>query len=247
MSLFDNINLNTAEAAKETEQDTSGYKILDTDIYDAVIKVAYFQPSKSGALGMHCIFNIPTEGFEYKQSFYITKRDGSTTYTDRNGVERPIPGFSHANHLCYLTTGKTLSESKADLSKVFVSIYNSDQGKEVPTEVEALPVMVGKKVKLGIQKVVENKAVQQGNKWVDTNEPRTKNDVDRIFDEDGLSFAEKKGGESTGLLDNWKKRNAGKEKNRFNPNKGISVPSTAPQSSSQPSQSPSVASTLFDD
>jgi len=243
MSLLDDVNLNEAEQAKDTSDSlpSSPVRTVESDVYPMTVKLAYLGKSASGALAMHCHFESDT-GFEFKESFWIASGDAKgnkTTYT-RDGVEYPLPGFTHADHLCRIATGTSLKTSNRE--EKLVNIYDRDQQKEVPTKAEVFVDLLGKKVQLGIQKVQENKRTQVNGNWVMSNQPRVYNQVDRIFSEEGKTAQEVLAGEDANLKEKWLERNKGQMRDKYDPNKGVDPEAQAPTSPSQPADT----SSLFD-
>lgn len=170
LSYQDNIN---------DDKDTlgGGFTILESGIYDATVKYAYLSQARSGAGAVNFEFDV--DGKTIKETMYVTNRDGKNYY-ERNGQRNYLPSFVNADAISLFTTGKALFEQKEE-TKV-INLYNFDVKKEVPTEVPMLTAMIGKTVKLGIlkEKVFKQAKDNSGN-YVDTNETREQNSINKVF------------------------------------------------------------------
>lgn len=163
----------------ETESDVlGGYKVFDSDVYEATIKYAYLQKSRHGSLGLHTAFDI--NGTEFRESLYITTRNGDNYYTTQDGTKHYLPSFNHADALALFTCHKPLSELDTE-SKV-IKLYDYEQKKEVPTEVPMITEMLNKPVKLGIIKERKFKQVKNNDgNYVDGDEVQEINTINKVF------------------------------------------------------------------
>lgn len=168
--------------ADETDSVGGKFNIFPSSIYEAEIKMAYIQNAAgadSQAMGINCTFDI--NGQEYKETFWVTGKNGKNYYVDKNsGDKKYLGGFITADALCLLGVGKSLSD--LDTETKMVRIYNADAKAEVPTKVECLTDLLGATVKLGIQQqTVFKQAKDSAGKWQDTDETRDENVVDKVF------------------------------------------------------------------
>ena len=215
----------------EGEQDRlGGANIMDSDVYNMVVDMAYLDVSKAGAKCVH--FTFKGEGnIGFRQTIYFTNRAGQPFY-ERDGAKHYLPGFNQINAIALLTAGKPLTELATE--EKMVMVYDYDAGEEVPVQKEVLMEVLGGKLKLGVHKTMENKNKLVGNKYVPTNEMRTFNEVDKVFRQsDGQTITEIKAkADSADFLPKWEDKWKGVDKNKFIPVEG--APAGGGQTASQP-------------
>lgn len=175
-----NIFANAASELAGTEKETDvlgGRSPLPTDIYEGTLDVVYLSTSKGGANAFNLVVDV--KGKKIRETVYVSNKQGGFTYT-KDGKKFPLPGYSLMNALCKLTVGKEIP--KLTFEKKLVKIYNFEQKKEVPTEVDVAVELVGQAVKLGIEVHRENKRAQdQAGNYVPTAEVREFNTITRVF------------------------------------------------------------------
>jgi hypothetical protein len=213
-------------AGSEKEKDVLGGRSpLPTDVYDAKLEVVYLTKSTGGATA----FNLVAEagGKKIRETIWVTNKQGGVTYS-KDGKKYPLPGYSLVNALCKLTVGKEIPN--LTFEKRLVKIYNFEQKKEIPTEVDVAVELVGENVKLGISLVRENKQVKdQAGNYVDTPEIREINEIQRVFHpKSGQTAAEYDAQGPAEFMNLWV--NEFKGKVRDNTNKNI-TPAAAPAAS----------------
>jgi hypothetical protein len=162
----------------EKEKDVlGGRSLLPTGLYEGTLDVAYITKSQGGATAFNLIVDIG--GKKVRDTIYVTNKAGGVTYS-KDGKKFPLPGYSLINALAKLTAGKEIPQ--LDFEKKLVKIWNFDQKKEVPTEVEVAMELVGQPVKIGIEFHRENKnAKDQAGNYVPTAEIREFNTITRVF------------------------------------------------------------------
>lgn len=204
MSIFANMTTNGLEEQKDS---LGGYSPLETDIYAATIKALYVQTAKSGAMSLNLIADI--NGKEYRETVYITTKDGVNYYTNKAGKKAPLPGFIIMNDLCLCTVGRELSELETE-TKV-IKLYNREAKTEMATEVPMVVDLIGTKVALGIYKEKVNKQVLEGTSYVDTEETREQNVINKVFHlETHKTVNEAKNNLEAEFWDKWLAKNQGK-------------------------------------
>ena len=73
---------------------------------------------------------------------------------------------------------------------------------------DVLTEMVGQEILVGMKFLRANKRANQNGSWVDTNEAREYNEIDKVFYPDGFTVTEKAGeAEEATFLKKWKKAN----------------------------------------
>lgn len=172
-------NLNYDEnITKETDSVGGNFRVFDSKIYDAVIKMAYIQTAPSGAVGINCTFAV--DGSEFKETYWVTGRNGQNYYVDKNsGDKKYLGGFIQADAICCLAAKCPLSAAETETK--MVRLYNKDAGADVPTKVDALIDLIDKPIKLGIVKqlVFKQKKTEKG--YVDTEETKEESVTDKVF------------------------------------------------------------------
>lgn len=205
MGLFD--KLGTEGLEKTEDRVGGGFSVLDTDIYKGKLKAAYAGKSSGGAMSITLLFN-PEGQREYRETVYITKKTGENFYV-KDGKKYPMPGFSLIDDLCLILTEEPLSAQETE-EKV-VNVYNPDEKKELPTSVQMLTGLLDKEISFAIQKVLENKSVQQGNDYVDTAETREINNIVKaIHTASGMTILEAREGKEEPVYGpKWLEKNKG--------------------------------------
>lgn len=183
------LNKLTTEEGIGEERDTlgGGSYIWESDVYPVTVAMAYLSESQSGATAVNLVFK--GKSGELRNQQYVTSNaanGGRNYYEDKKtGEKHYLPGFNIANAICLLAVGKELTQMTTSLRHV--PVYNSVAKAEVPTEVEVLTELLGKKLVIGVLKTRENKRAQDSTgTWVATSEEKTFNEVDKIFDADKL-------------------------------------------------------------
>ena len=204
MSLFKNLAVDLTIQADKDVLGGSKFGAWESGVYDTVIELAYVDESKGGAMNINFVFKT-AEGKELRQHIYVTsgKEKGQTNYyTDKDGNKKYLPGFTQANDLCLLSAGEALSDIETETKTI--SLYSSEQKKEVPTKKEVLVDLIGKEVTLGVVKVIEDKYNKPG-------ETRTINDISKVFrTSDHLTANEIRSEETEATFyAAWKEKNTG--------------------------------------
>lgn len=180
MGLFDNLTTEGLEESKDIAGG-GGYQPLSSDIYSAVIKLAYSSKSRSSE-ARSVTFHADINGNEYRETIWITTGKGVNYYVSKeDGKTRiPLPGFAIIEELCLLATKEPLSAQTTE-EKV-VKLYNFDEKKEMPTTVPVLTSLIGKEINLGIlREIVDKVARDDAGNYVPTGETRTQNVTSKVF------------------------------------------------------------------
>jgi hypothetical protein len=199
----------STEGVEKAEDRVGGYSPLTTGIYDAVIKTAYAGKSSAGARNITLVLDI--KGQEYRETIYISNKKGENFYPDKQDPKKKIlmPGFSTIDDICLFTTERPLAEQ--DTETKVVKAWSSADRKEVNTEVPMLVDLLDKPIKVAIQQTKEFKQVLQGGEYVDTNETRTSNTIEKaLHPETGRTVNEYMHGvETAEYMKTWGDRNNG--------------------------------------
>lgn len=214
MSLLNNIA--TDNNLAEDKDSLGGGGLLETNVYDFEITMAYLTQSQNGAVALNLHLKSD-EGRETRQQIYFTsgKAKGCRTYYEKDGEKRPLPGFTLAESLCLLTVGQGIVSVPTE--EKTIKLYNFDAEAEVPTKVEVLMDLLGKRIKAGVFKqIVDKNAKGDDGVYRPTGETREENEIDKFFrDRDGMTVAEIKA-EATeaSFIEAWRTKWAGKTRDR---------------------------------
>ena len=89
--MSDNIFGNMSRDGLEESRDVlGGGFILPTNVYDGIIKLAYAgkaQSSNAQSVTVH----VDIDGKEYRETIWITNRDGQNSYPDKKDAKPAIP------------------------------------------------------------------------------------------------------------------------------------------------------------
>jgi len=214
----------TAEQAQENDS-LGGSRILESDVYDFTIDVAYIGESSGGAMSLNLQL-VTSKKQEMKTTIYVSsgKAKGcKPTYTDKKtGDEVALPGFLQGNAICLLALGKELHQLETETKTI--SLYNYDAKKEVPTEVAMITELLKQQITIGVlkQNVDKNKKnpafdpTKPRNKdtnpdYIPSGETRDENEIDKCFrTTDGLTTAEIRAKATVAAFkDKWLKKNKG--------------------------------------
>ena len=227
MSIFSKV-VQSESKKIETAKDVvggGGSFTIPSGIYPAEIMLAILRQSKGGAVALEVHYKLPTHNdFKLRETTYFTKKTGETTY-ERDGKVFHLPGYTLLDNLIRVATegGGTLAdmieEGENATETVTVKLYDPEQKREVPTDVEAVTALHGLKVDLAVIERDENKTEENKStgEYEPVNEVRTLNTVSNVFDsETGLTANEMAAGESEAKFKaDWLKKWDGVKDSRY--------------------------------
>lgn len=198
----------TTNGLEESVDRLGGFQPLETDIYIGTVKAFYAGQSTGGATSLTLIADLG-DGKEYRETLYVTNKNGENFFISKDKKKVPLPGFTVADDICLITTGEPLAAQQTE-EKV-INVYDYDQKKELPKAVQMVMAAVGQKVGLGIVKQTVNKNEKQGDEYVATAETRDENVIEKVFHPElKLTVAEARNGQETAKFhDAWLERNKG--------------------------------------
>ena len=184
-----------ADVVEATDSVGSGsmYDPVPSGIYEATVKHIYLKKSAKGALGMFMEFELDN-GKTYRETVYLTSQKGLATYVDKKDGKtlHKLPGYITGDDISLL--GSQIPVNKQSPVDKIIKLYDFDLKKEVPTTVDMLDTLTGKKVTLGILLVEEPKQVKNAaGVYVNVTDgtTREKNEIDKVFHpKSGLTTAE---------------------------------------------------------
>lgn len=184
-------------------------RTLDTDLYEGTIKMAFVGQSAGGAANVTVELKLDN-GKTYKETMYVTNREGSNTYT-KDDKEFYLPGFLVANQLALFSTEKDLFELESELETRTVKLYDFQAGREVATDVQAIIPMLDQRVLVAIEEYEDEKKKKQGNEYVSTGEVVLRNQIQKVFLPDTKqTFAEATEDKEASYVETWLADNKGK-------------------------------------
>lgn len=170
-------------ADSQPETDSLGGMILESAIYDAMIKLAWLEKKPSGAIFANFIFDINNR--EYKENFCVASGDakGNKVYYEKNGKEFDLPGFTQVFNICAITTNTSLDTIAKESEEDQIMVYDFASKADIEVTVPVMKKLIGKRVALGINKILENKRVPNATgAYVDSPESREINEIHTAFD-----------------------------------------------------------------
>lgn len=237
MSLLNGVS--SSADVQEEKDFIGGFKVFDSAVYAAKIKLAYLQEAASGALGLHLVFET-SEG-DLKQTFYVTSgtaKGKKNYFTNRKGENQFLPGWNNAEALTLLTVGKDFSQMASSTEEKTINLYSPDAKAEVPTKVEMVTDLLNQEIKLGVIKQERNKSIkgEDGN-YHPTAEIQQENEIDKIFRaSDNMTTAEIRAQATEAqFMQKWVDKWEGKVKDRTSKDVGTSG-APSPNSSSSASK-----------
>lgn len=206
-------SLTTDESIANEKDSVGGGNVLESAIYDFEVTMAYLTKAASEAIGV--VLHFKTEdNKELRQTIYITsgKEKGCKNYYENaKGEKQYLPGFNTVNSLALLTVGKELSE--LDTEEKLVKVYSSTAKAEVPTKVQVITELLGKRILAGVlkQNVDKTKKNDVTQKYKPTGETRFQNEIDKLFrQKDSLTTAEVRAqAEEPAFINTWKEKFTG--------------------------------------
>ena len=212
---MDIFNIAADVTVTEEKDVLGGFQPFEQDIYPFVIKAAYLDKSSGGA---HCIvllMETPDER-KYTHTEYITNKSGQNFYIDKKtGKKMILPGMAAMNNLSMHACGKDISA--AEKAEKVVKIFDRKEKKEVPQKRVHITEWQGKVVHAAMLKVIETKMAkdENGAYTIPTAETRVVNQIDRWFDSNLLTTAEKKLEEPKAeFYQKWLDKNKGGERDK---------------------------------
>jgi hypothetical protein len=217
-------DLETNENIKQDGDFLGGFDPFETNIYDFTVKLAYLSESKGKAKAVNITLEHE-DGRELRQQFWITSGEakGCKPYfiNKNTGEKKYLPGYTMAEHLSLLTAAKRLP--KLTTEKRTIKLYDPQEKKEMPKEVDMFIQMVDKKVSAGvIKQIVDKRAANDAGEYVATGETRIENEVDKFFRaSDGMTVTEVVAkAESADFKERWINKWAGQVKDKSTPATG---------------------------
>ena len=195
------------------ERAGGGGYIWESGAYKAVVKLAYTDKSKGGAIGLNIVLEN-SAGKELKETLWIQsgdKKGNKTYYTDKkSGKDFPLPGYSVANSLCVAATGDSLAKTMGTAEMKTINVWNSELKKEAPAEREVVMALVNKNVTVAMHQILEDKqSKNEAGTYVSTGETKAKNESKFFGNAEGKTAEEITKGKEATAFTAWAEKNTG--------------------------------------
>lgn len=235
MGILDTLTTNDTEIKPETDSIGTSFEPLESNIYDLTILLSYISVANSEAMALNILFET-SDNKQLRQQFWMTsgKAKGKKNFYEKKNKQGQtekfyLPGFNQANGIALLTCNKSINQLTTETKTI--NLYDFDQKKEVPTDVDMVVELIGKSISAGVIKQVvdQNKADAKG-VYHPTGKTRTENEVDKLFHSDGRTIVEIKAKEEKAMFrDSWLKKWVGVVKDKTQAKAGVvnTAPSNA--------------------
>ena len=174
-------NFATDSTIADETDNVGGQRLLDSNLYNGTIALAYLGQSDSGATSLSVVLQMDDKT-EVNQTFWMSSgtAKGGKHYYEKDGQKYYLPGFLMANSLCQLSVGKEISQM--DVEDKVINLWNSTAKAKVPTKVKMLTDLLGKEISFGIIKQTVDKNVKNdAGVYVASGETREENEIDKFF------------------------------------------------------------------
>ena len=225
-----NIFATSQEVEVQQERDSVGRQAVPTNLYPVAVKNAYVDYYPAGSAYISVELDVIVEGQKEPSKVFMREIIWSATtkgdfYIDKKtGAKRQLMGKAKMDSLSKVLTGKGLQELFATGEVVNKMQKLRKDGKEVLEErVTMVPWIEAGQFHAGIQRVIKNKQIKQGDKYVNTPEKITENEVVKFFDDQLRTNAEIADNAPATHHVQWTEAYAGKDRNLF---KEVSAPAT---------------------
>ncbi len=208
--LFGDFNTEGMEQSRDV---LGGSYILESDVYDAIIKMAYAgtsQTSKSQSVNL----TLDIDGKEYRETIWVTNKSNENFYV-KDGKKYPQPGFTTIDDLCLCANGLPLNAQTVE-EKV-IKIYDFEAKADLPKAVKVITSILNKPVKVAIlkSKVDRTKKNDATDKYEPTGETKEENTIEKVFHPTlNVSIAEARAKKPAEFLDKWREKNKGTVKDK---------------------------------
>ncbi len=178
-NIFGDMSRDGLEQSKDV---LGGGYVFPTNTYDGIIKLAYAgkaQASNAQSITLH----VDIDGKEYRETIWITNRDGQNWYADKKDPTKkhPLPGFVTIDDVCLLSTGLPLANQETE--EKMVMLYDFEEQKEVPKNVHVITSILGLPITLAIVEEIVDKTKKNDStgQYEPTGETRNQNLIDKVF------------------------------------------------------------------
>ena len=179
MNAFSNLSRSAAEDKGDV---VGGFKIFESDVYEATVAMAYIiNSASSGSKATGVAIELKIDGSSLTERIYVTNRDGDNFYVDSNSGDKVLlPGFVTMDDLAMFATGEGLDQAATETRKV--KMYDPEQRKEVLQDADVLVDFIGAEIQVAVSKQIVDKQKQgDDGKYHNTGETRQQNVIEKIL------------------------------------------------------------------
>ncbi|WAI96141.1 SSB protein [Vibrio phage vB_VhaP_PG11] len=187
-----------------------GNAVLPSGVYPLVCDYVYLEQTAKGALMAYGSFT-PEGGRSIRFSECImSKKSGKLkpTYTcKKEGIEKPLPGYSKVLHLFKACGIEIADLSGAEVEKKILKLYSHEHKKELNQEKQVLVQLTGAALQGGVRRILEtkmNKNETTGEYDINSGEDKKPyNEIFKWFNVDGQTIEEAAEGKPAKFKEDW--------------------------------------------
>jgi hypothetical protein len=214
MKMFGNLSTEGLEAAGDYLGGGGG--LLETGVYSGTVKLAYAGKSQSSESQSVTVL-IDVNGLEFRETFWITNRNGENCYADKKDPKKkhPLPGFAMVDDLALVTTGYGLTDQ--NIEEKVVKLYDYETKRDLPQNVPVLVDMLNKEVLFAVvRQTVDKQKKNDAGIYVNTGETRDENVAEKFFHaESRRTVSEIRNSVKEPIfIEKWAEKNNGKSRNK---------------------------------
>lgn len=215
MAGLDVLKVSGNEVLEQERDVIGGNTPLATDVYGFTCEYLYIDQTDSGALMVYGSFKEDVSGKSIRYSECVMSKKSGTlkkTYTDRNGDEKLLVGYTRTLALIHSMGIDAKDLSEIDVEPRTLKLYDKDAKGETDQEKNTFIDAMGAKVQAAVYNVVETKMDkdEDGKYTVPTSEERAYNEFIKFFHADGRTNLEVTNNEEPAFRDEWVEAHKGK-------------------------------------
>ncbi|MCH9665531.1 MAG: hypothetical protein K0U41_06740 [Gammaproteobacteria bacterium] len=178
MTNFNDVKMDVQVEHQEEKVYTPQGGVAESGIYQAKILDAHLQVSStSKAKGLKLNLRLENGSF-VEETLWVIGKQGTPYYT-KEGKNFELPGYMVANSLANLVVGKDIDTLTTEEKIIADRSFGAAEG--ATRTVSAFVELIGQDTKVGIRKEVEFKKALVNGQFIDTNETKELNHIDRFF------------------------------------------------------------------
>ena len=216
MGLFSNVKSST-KTEKVTDR-VGGFVIHETGVYEATLRRMYASKADSGSLGVTLELDLFTDPNSDKttrmtKTIYVTNSEGENFFiSQKDNKQYMNSGWLMIDAIANFATDGEAGLAELETEEVFIK--RTVDGQETTVTVEGYPEVADLSLNIGLMKVNKPVSKKVDGKWVDTEEMRDENEIERIFNEEGFTFLEWEANQldAPEFINKWEKEWKGKTK-----------------------------------
>ena len=205
---MEKINLSGVNGNNLFDDNTRTSTVLDSGLYQGVLKYLYFTESASKAIAANLVIDI--NGLARNFTLWISYKNGVLFKENPQTHQKEyLSNYKKINALAFCATGKPLDQLTQE--EKTIKIFNRETRKEEPTQAMCIVELINKPICIGLKKVnhhVEQK--QLDGSYLPTDKTVFINDIDKFYNTEGKIAQEISSGSPREYADKWLKNNKGR-------------------------------------